>query len=162
MDGVTSKILYVVRHAEAEDPGPGGDLARRLTPRGRRRAAALFRQLAKACSAPARVVASAAVRARETAELLDRAWGGVERGVDARLNPGAPWAAWRAAALAALEGVDAAAIVGHEPEGSAAVGRLIGGRARVEMKKGAVAILEVDRRLRGGKLTVLVAPRWAR
>ncbi len=71
--------LLILRHGKAADQAPGGgDLMRPLTARGRRDATALGRALAAGSVAarPEVVVCSAAVRTRQTAELVVEGAGG--------------------------------------------------------------------------------------
>jgi len=159
----THMILHFVRHAEAEAVAPrGGDLARRLTTRGRARARRLFRAMTRAEDRPDLILTSEAMRAQETASLLAKAWGRVNIRRDARLNPGCRWEDMRKSIGEAAERGSVIAVVGHEPDLSQALGRLLGGRARVELKKGAVAVLEVDRTIRQGIVLAVVPPRWCR
>ena len=63
--------LYVVRHAWAEDPGPGiDDHARRLTKKGRKRFEKFIRQLRDGGLEVDLIATSPLVRARETAEIM--------------------------------------------------------------------------------------------
>jgi phosphohistidine phosphatase len=63
------RVLYVLRHAKAEETAAAGDRARALKRRGRAAARAAGRFLAALGEPPELVLASPAVRARETAEL---------------------------------------------------------------------------------------------
>src|SRR4029079_5411135 len=87
--------LVIVRHAEAASGEP--DELRPLTPEGRDAARALGRRLAAEGIAPAAVVTSPVLRARETAQELARP-AGLEPEPDERLAPGATPEAVRAAA----------------------------------------------------------------
>lgn len=137
--------LSIIRHAWAEDPGPGvDDAARRLTKRGRKRFARFVRRLSRAGFGVDLVASSPLTRARETAEILveelalDRPVAIVEG-----LAPGSDWQAlveWTIQQDAAR-----VAWVGHAP----CVGRLaaltIGdGTAAIRMAKGAVASIRLD------------------
>ncbi|MEI8371135.1 MAG: histidine phosphatase family protein, partial [Planctomycetia bacterium] len=63
--------LFVIRHAWAEDPGPGiDDHARRLTKKGRRRFEVFARHLRSTGMDLDLVATSPLTRARETAEIL--------------------------------------------------------------------------------------------
>lgn len=62
--------LILWRHAEAADTSP--DLARELTPKGRRQARAMADWLGGQLSGPVRVIASPAARTRQTADALHR------------------------------------------------------------------------------------------
>lgn len=137
--------LYVVRHAVAEDVGPGGaDHARRLTGKGRRRFARLVRRLADRGMDVDLVATSPLVRCRETAEILAEQLAGEPRieVVDA-LAPGADWQTlveWTVQQDAAR-----VAWVGHAP----CVGRLVAisigdGSAAVRMGKGTIASIALD------------------
>ena len=137
--------LYVVRHAVAEDEGPGGlDEARRLTPKGRRRFARMVRRLAARGMQVDLVATSPLVRCRETAEILAAELAGGPRVelVEA-LAPGSDWQTlveWTVEQDAA-----SVAWVGHAP----CVGRLVAlsigdGSAAVRMAKGAIAAIALD------------------
>jgi len=100
--------LFLVRHAHAASGEP--DELRPLSPRGREEARVLGEQLAAA--APALVLASPLLRARETAAAIAKATG-AELRVDERLAPGAG----ADDVLAALEGTNGTVVtVGHQPD----------------------------------------------
>ena len=116
--------LVLIRHAEAEDAGLGGDAARRLTEQGRRRFRRAARGLAALDVKFDLVLHSPLARATETAALLAKLVDGPLR---AELLLAAPPGAALLAALAALDapGISGAAdapggpatvgCVGHEP-----------------------------------------------
>lgn len=117
-------LVYLCRHAQAAqaDPGEPDDL-RPLTPTGEEQAARLGESLAaEAQAAPAVVVSSPLLRARQTAALVARATG-AELRVDARLAPGAGVDELRAI-VGELNGPVAA--VGHQPDCSEIVVALTG------------------------------------
>src|SRR5687767_8814 len=62
--------LILWRHAEAEDPGPKGDLARSLTKRGRKQAERMAGWLRPRLEGEWRIVASPAARAVQTVTPL--------------------------------------------------------------------------------------------
>jgi phosphohistidine phosphatase len=137
--------LYIIRHAWAEDQGPGiDDHERRLTKKGRKRFAALMKKLRKAGMEVDVIATSPLVRAFETAELVAAAFDDVPpvEVVDA-LAPASNWPAlveWTTQQDAA-----SVAWVGHMP----CVGRLVGltigdGSASIRMQKGAVASIRLD------------------
>jgi len=137
--------LYIIRHAVAEDAGPGiDDHARRLTKKGRKRFARLVRQLEETGLAIDLVATSPLVRTRETAEILAAELRSAPRieVVDA-LAPGADWQSlveWTIQQDAAR-----VAWVGHAP----CVGRLVAttigdGSAAIRMQKGAIAAIRLD------------------
>ena len=137
--------LSIIRHAWAEDPGPGiDDAARRLTKRGRKRFARFVRRLSQAGFGVDLVASSPLVRARETAEILVEALS-IDRPV-AVVEGLAPGSDWQALVEWTIQ-QDAARVawVGHAP----CVGRLaaltIGdGTASIRMSKGAVASIRLD------------------
>ena len=81
--------VYLMRHATAEEPGAGPDAARRLTEQGRRESREAGEALRKQTSNLAVVLTSPRLRARETAEEIVAAIGGIARvgGTTNRLNP---------------------------------------------------------------------------
>jgi phosphohistidine phosphatase SixA len=112
--------LYLIRHADAQEPQPDvHDGLRPLTATGNRQAVALADALARRIPPltipPARLVSSPAVRAMQTAEPGALALGlGAE--VDPRLAPGQDAAAAERVISDLLAcGVGAAALVGHNP-----------------------------------------------
>jgi phosphohistidine phosphatase len=111
--------LIVVRHAHAESGEP--DELRPLSARGRDEAQALAERLATE-AAPALVLTSPLLRARETAAPIAKA-SGAELRVDERLSPGAG----PEDVVAAAEGADGpVVVVGHQPDCSAVVEALSG------------------------------------
>jgi phosphohistidine phosphatase len=159
-------ILYVVRHASAFARDPRrwpDDRDRPLTPRGEERFRLAARGLVKLAPAVDVVLGSRLVRAWRTAAILEQ-----EAGWPApRPFPPLESAALPARVLAALRapgagsGAGAVALVGHEPQMSGLVASLLAGEAghaAVDMKKGAVACLEVDRPAPGAGVLLWFAP----
>ncbi len=64
------KTLLIFRHGKTEKDAPGGDKERGLTGRGERDSAAMARYLDAVAPRPARVVASDARRAQQTAQIV--------------------------------------------------------------------------------------------
>jgi phosphohistidine phosphatase len=139
-------VLYLLRHGEAED-GAGDDAARRLTEKGERQARDAGRALAEIGAGIDACLASPKVRAAATARLACAALG-VEVEITEALR-GGPFDA-----LALAAGRGDVLLVGHEPDFSAAVGRLTG--ANVAMKKGGIAVVD------GSTLVALVRPKELR
>lgn len=136
-------MIYLLRHGEAED-GHGDDAARRLTEKGERQARAAgvaLRELGVEIDA---CLASPKVRARDTARIAAEALGVPVEETEA-LRGGA----FDAITLTAGRGE--VLLVGHEPDFSAAVGRLTG--ANVAMKKGGIAVVD------GSTLVALLRPK---
>jgi len=126
--------LLLWRHAEAEDPGPGDDLERALTARGRAQAERVAAWLAERLPDDARVLVSPAKRCRQTVALLGRKTATV-----AALGPGATAEALLAAAGWPNGDDDTVVVVGHQPTlGEAAALAMGAGAADWQVKKGAV------------------------
>ena len=137
--------LILWRHAEAEDGMP--DSERKLTPKGRRQAAAVARWLRKRLPAEARVLASPATRCQQTAKAL-----GAKFETVAEIAVGASAAELlKAAGWPAADGT--LVVVGHQPTlGRVAALLLAGAKADWNIRKGAVWWLSARRR--PGKPTV--------
>lgn len=133
--------LYVMRHGPAEDHSPTGrDADRALTPSGRDRVRSVARALEEKDEAPFTIVSSPLVRALQTAEIVaavtkldtrvqanaaargSGATGAVE--IRRELSPGGD--AHELVFQLAREGRRRVMIVGHEPDLSMLVGRLVG------------------------------------
>ena len=102
--------MFLVRHAHAKKGDP--DEARPLSKRGRAEARSCAEALAARDDAPAVVLTSPLLRARQTAEEIARA-SEAELRVDERLAPGATADLLREA-VAGTDGPVAA--VGHQPD----------------------------------------------
>lgn len=130
--------LILWRHAEAEDGTPGApDDARRLTPKGRRQAKRIAAWLKKQLPDGARVLASPARRAQETAQALTRRVK-VSRQLGSAADP--------QSVLKAVDwpgGGGTVVIVGHQPTlGQAAALAVTGQPVEWSVKKGAIWWLE--------------------
>ena len=136
--------VFVLRHAIAEDAGPGqADSERRLTDQGRDRLRLVVRKAIGAGMDPAVVLTSPYVRARQTAEILLEE---LDRPCDlvttANLTPHADVAGlWQE--LREYSRLSPVIVVGHNPQLSEFVSVLIGSpRYAVEMKKAAIAYVK--------------------
>jgi phosphohistidine phosphatase len=129
--------FYLVRHAEAE-PSSGDDAARRLTPEGKARFAALVAALGAQVTV-ARVLTSPLVRARETAALLAGATGAPEEEEPALAAGASSAQELLALARSRVEGV---ALVGHNPEVAEAVTAVA--RRHVGVSAGTIAAVDAD------------------
>lgn len=138
--------LIVWRHAHAREGSP--DLARELTDRGREQARAMAAWLAPRLPAGARLVASPALRSRQTAQALRE-----PDLIDPRIAPEAGLhehlaaIGWPADAAAAVSGSDrhatdherALVLVGHQPTLGRLASQLLAGQAlEWRIRKGAV------------------------
>jgi phosphohistidine phosphatase len=140
--------LYLVRHGIAADAAPGfPDHARPLTAEGRER----FRRLAKAFARlgepPDLIFTSPLVRAVQTAELLAGAIGRDDVGVLEQLEPQVPAAELFAEVGRRAKDGQSVALVGHDPQMSAAVA-LAAGLApqeamRIDFRKGSIIRIDV-------------------
>ncbi len=124
--------LILWRHAEAEDGGAGGDLARALTKRGRKQAERMGEWLKPRLSEEWRVLSSPAKRAVQTAKGL-----GVDFEERDALGPGAsPAAILHEAGWP--QGKRSVLIVGHQPTLGEAAARILGVRGDVGIRKAAI------------------------
>ena len=145
--------LWLLRHGEAEPHDTRTDFDRELTDRGRAQSTAAGRALAMLSLEFQMVFTSPKVRARDTA-LLACAELGVEVIEHESLTSG--FDAREALALVAAAGPEQRVlVVGHEPDFSAVVGDLTGGR--IDMEKGGIAGVRIDGA--AGELMVLLRPR---
>jgi phosphohistidine phosphatase len=161
-------MLYVVRHAIAEDAPPGGtDAGRRLTPAGRRKMEGVVRGLRVLEVEPDAVITSPLVRAVETARIVVAGLRGAPepRELEALEPDVAPADTLRG--LRPFGRSQHAMIVGHEPNLSSVLALLLTGApggAAIELKKGACAAVEVSAFEPGGGATLrwLLPPRALR
>ncbi len=137
--------IYLLRHGIAEDPRPGqADAKRALTPEGVKRLREILKRAKTAGVAPAMIVTSPYLRARQTAELAAEILGYEEALVpSSKLTPMAsPVETW--GEVRALRRESSILLVGHEPHMSSFMGFLLGtGELRVDFKKGAMARIEL-------------------
>lgn len=157
--------LLVIRHAIAVDRGTPGiaDDDRPLTAEGERRFRAAARGLARACRRPDALLTSPLVRAERTAEIAARAWGKI-RPLRARALAGGTFEDM-AELLRRYSAEALVAVVGHEPQVSELVARLLDTPqpARLEFKKGGAALLDLPGILgEGGRLLWYMPPRILR
>jgi phosphohistidine phosphatase len=138
--------LYILRHGLAgsrEDWG-GSDAERPLTDKGRSRSQAAARGLALLGVAPGVILTSPYLRAAETAQLTAEVLGAPVVEVQ-ELEPGRLQQSYRRL-LQRYADDSSLLLVGHEPDLSACIGTLIAGSAsaRIDLKKGACALLRLD------------------
>lgn len=169
--------LLIIRHAAAEERDASrwpDDALRPLTERGRRRFAALVRRLAPKLGRPDVLLSSAYVRAWETAVVYaDHADAPDPVRCEALEDPPAGCSLaqhvdriFDALVERSPRGFDTShervVIVGHEPSLGAFVSALLGARpGSIELRKGAMCLVEVDRvpRPGAGRLHWLVWPK---
>jgi len=151
--------LYFLRHGIAveSDEWNGNEFDRPLTSEGCERMQRQAKTMAKLDLAPDAIVTSPLVRARQTAQIAAQALKCRNIEEDDRLAEGFDVA--KALAIA-HEHSDAGAImlVGHEPTMSRTIGALVGS-AKIALKKGGLALVEMDLSARSGELLWLVPPK---
>jgi phosphohistidine phosphatase len=153
--------LILLRHGKAEDCSAGGDFARALTTKGHAQSQRAGRLLKAASSLPDIVLTSPLIRARQTAEEFCNAAG----------IPGAIIQGWLSSGFAPETGLTELSsfrdfkrvmIVGHEPDLSSLISFILEtSSACIQMKKGALACLNVSPPSRRGTLLYLIPPKLA-
>ena len=139
--------LILWRHADAEDPGPRGDLARNLTRKGKWQAEAMADWLRPRLKGDWRVIASPAARAVQTVTPL-----GLDYDVRPRLDPSSG-AADYLRETGWPRGPDTI-LVGHQPTLGEVAAQLLGDRGDIAVRKGAIWWFG-SREREGGTSTVL-------
>lgn len=154
-------MLYLCRHGIAEDAAPSDD-ARALTREGVKKFREAARGFVRLEPAVTHILTSSLVRARQTAEILADVLADARLSAEPRVSCAlAPPGDLRMLLseirdLAACRSVVA---VGHEPTLSRWVGQLcFGATGSCEMKKGAIAGIELDAAMRHGHLMFLLQP----
>ncbi|HXH03714.1 MAG TPA: phosphohistidine phosphatase SixA [Candidatus Competibacteraceae bacterium] len=140
--------LLLIRHGIAEDAelfarAGGRDEDRPLTEAGLRKMRRIAQGLSLQAEDLERLYASRLVRARQTAELVAAAYGGLPIEERAELSPYGelpPLLDW----LATLPPQGVVAVVGHEPQLSRLCGLLLCGEAHslLRLKKGAAVLID--------------------
>jgi phosphohistidine phosphatase len=151
--------LYLIRHADAGDPGAwtGSDDVRPLSGKGEKQAKRLGRFLAELGFRPDAVITSPKTRARQTAEIVADALG-VEIAIDERLAGGVDVVAIEAILFDAGE-PERPVLVGHDPDLSELTS-WIAGAGPIALKKGALVRIDTIRPISqaSGALRWLVPP----
>jgi phosphohistidine phosphatase len=157
--------LVIIRHAVAVPRGTPDmeDDDRPLTPKGRKRFRQAARGLAAVLKRPDALLTSPLPRARQTAELAAKAWGKVKVSETPVLAGGT--FENLALALAPFGKGETVVVVGHEPDLSELLGRLLGTPHddRLTFRKGGTALVDVPGPLQeGGRLIWYLTPRLLR
>lgn len=149
--------LYFLRHGIADWPDwdPARDHERPLTKEGLKKMKAEAKALAALGPRPDVVLSSPYTRAYQTADIVAKELG-LEVKTEPLLAPGFNLERLMQI-VAAHPQAQALMLVGHEPTLSAVIADLSGG-GRVQMKKGALARVDVNSELRG-ELVWLLQPR---
>jgi phosphohistidine phosphatase len=157
--------LLIIRHATAVPRGTPDmpDDERPLTRKGERRFRRAAEGLARLVKRPDTLLSSPLPRARRTAEIAAEAWGNVEVQEEHALAGGSYDEI--ATALSRFPAESTVAIVGHEPDLSSLLGRLLGTSHGewLTFKKGGAALSEVPGPItEGGTLVWYLPPRILR
>ena len=157
------KLLFV-RHAKAMDREMflgANDLLRPLTEEGRKKARSAFGVLARFYQKPMAIYTSKAVRAIETAEILNEAFGGdVEMVQTPLLNPGAGIEEFKEMMIPKFDEEGCVAIVGHEPDFSFIISHLISkDDVAIDIKKASIIEVQIDRYFHG-ELRFMIPPKF--
>jgi phosphohistidine phosphatase len=157
--------LLMIRHATAVPRGTPDmpDDERPLTKAGERRFRRAAQGLARFVKRPDTLLSSPLPRARRTAEIAAKAWGKVEVEEEPALAGGSYDEI--ATALSRFPTESMVAIVGHEPDLSTLLGRLLGTPRgeRLTFKKGGAALTEIPGPVtEGGTLVWYLPPRVLR
>ena len=158
--------LLIIRHAIAVPRGtpdiPDDD--RPLTKRGRQRFRSAARGMARLVKRPDFLLSSPLPRARQTADIAAREWGkNVEVIEEQAIAGGSPEAI--SGVLARYPGESRVAVVGHEPDLSELLAKILGTKndERLTFKKGGAALVELPgSALDGGSLIWYLPPRALR
>jgi phosphohistidine phosphatase len=158
-------LLLIVRHAIAVPRGTPGlsDADRALTPDGKERFRAAAAGLARLIERPDVLLSSPLLRARQTADIAAEAWGKIEPEETDVLAGGT--FDEQARVLDRYPASATVVVVGHEPDVSDLLGRLVGSgeEDRLTFKKGGAALVDVPGRLReGGRLLWFLPPKVLR
>lgn len=149
-------LLYIVRHAWAEDPDnqrwPNDEL-RPLTDKGAKRFRQFVRALARQGFSPQLVVTSPLLRCHQTAEVIAEEVPSRPPVVSRpELAPGSDASGLVAWTAERSKGLDQIAWVGHAPDVGQLAARLIGEPcAAIHFSKGAVGAIEFDGGPREGR-----------
>lgn len=151
--------VYFLRHGIAADPEDwkGSDFDRPLTREGRERMQREAKTFARLSLPLDAIVTSPLVRAKETAEIAAESFK-LRPVDDERLGP--DFDVQRLGEIVrAHAGADSIMLVGHEPNMSETIGEIAGG-ARIDLKKGGVACVELsDAADLSGTLLWLIPPK---
>ena len=151
--------IYFLRHGVAFDSGDweGSDFDRPLTAAGRDRMKREAKRIAELGVDPGSIVTSPLVRAKETAQIVAAQLKMLDRLIeDERLGP--DFSPERLETIVAEHAASTALmVVGHEPSMSHTIGRIVG-TARIDLKKGALACVEIDAATPGHATLLFLLP----
>jgi phosphohistidine phosphatase len=137
--------IYLIRHAEAAPETDTGDAERPLTPVGEAQARKLAATLTRLGVKLKAMVSSPLLRARQTAVILREAGLPIEAETQFCDDLALDGRRKKVVRFLRETGADSIAIVGHQPNLSAFLGWLIGGKnAHIEFDKAGVALVTCD------------------
>jgi phosphohistidine phosphatase len=149
-------FVYVLRHGIAEDAKPGEpDSSRALTAEGRKKLASVLDRAKKAGVAPAVILSSPYLRAKQTARMAAQAFGCENSVIEtsALVPSGSPELVWDE--ISEYRSEEQLMVVGHEPLLGELVSYLLDSPSlRVDMRKAALVSISLES-LRGGPRGVL-------
>jgi phosphohistidine phosphatase len=150
--------LYLLRHGEADWPDwDRSDEERPLTKKGRKEMRRMAKFLCDLKVCPATILSSPLRRARQTAKIVADCLN-LQVQEELELAPG--FNATRLRRLIDQHAGDDLMMVGHEPDFSAVIRSLTGGRVR--LAKGGIARVDLSDEGTDGQLTWLFPPKAAR
>lgn len=137
-------VVYFLRHAEAE-PDAGTDFDRKLAAKGLEQAEKMAKFIARNGLQPELIITSPVVRARQTAKIVSQKLGEIDLVVE-------EWLACGMTPEACLEGIRAyehkasLMVVGHEPDFSGAIARLLGlaSQEAINVRKASLTAIEIE------------------
>lgn len=149
-------IVYLVRHAIAEERGPAwpDDRARPLSQKGITRFREISARLAARGVRVGAIFSSPLIRARQTAELLVPEWAEVPIQFIEELAPEHTPASL-AKVLVDRAAQKAVALVGHEPDLGILAAWMIGAKSPLPFKKGGVARIDCGDTIKAGEGTLV-------
>lgn len=152
--------LYFLRHSDPFPKGPKyrEDHLRPLTSEGKKQAK-LIAKFLQGIQFDV-ILSSPYVRAEQTAQVLaDRL--GAKIKIAEELSPGFNLSKLPGL-IASYKKSERVILVGHEPDLSDTVKKMVGGKAELEIRKGGLAVVEVEveKSLSFGKLILLVQPEF--
>ena len=146
------RILFV-RHAKAFDrfEWNESDFIRPLTQEGAQKAQKAFDRFAKIYPKLDIIITSNATRAKQTAKILSKSFGGVEIVGSDFLNPGSNYDNFVATLKKYYDDEKIIAVTGHEPDFSFIISEIISeeGDANIEVKKASVIEVECNENFKG-------------
>lgn len=152
--------ILLIRHAPALSRVNWlrDDFERPLSDKGIISAKKIFKELSKIYDTPDVVFCSEAVRTKETAQLFAKYFRGSRITQTALLNPGADFESFKN--IFADKTYESVAFIGHEPDLSTLLKKLISAddNVSIEIKKGAVVELEMDENFKA-TLKAIIPPK---